>query len=391
MGLRCPSECTQGTICGLVLQKEAEEKQQALLQNYTDLRQVFLNCKSRIQLVMQQGKPLSVPYPDGKYLLQLPADPREASLGLRQAAFPPCGSNLVAPQCDLEKLKEVVAKIPYRSKNVSAMLAQGFGKENVSPSFQMATQAAMVAANVLMASGIGARFGQPEPTTVSIIPPKPKPLQKLLSRASSGSMESAASSTLLALQDAPQVSSEVSLVSATGTAAVNDTHEVAHEAAPDKAGEAQPPAATDAQMESEKPKMSEATLPKPPSAECIANGQQNEVEQVSLKESLARMAQARAAVGKPAVMKRPASHSANVSKSKGSQVTKVSKTSKQKTSVKKRPASSKVKGNNTPQCLSKTQLLRKVSAADKKRFRDGCSRCRYSALCTLSCRQKRGY
>lgn len=60
LGLRCPSETTQGTICAVVMLRETADKAQGLLENFVDLRRAFLNCKGRSQQVLHQRKSLAV-------------------------------------------------------------------------------------------------------------------------------------------------------------------------------------------------------------------------------------------------------------------------------------------------------------------------------------------
>lgn len=126
LGLRCPSETTQGTICAVVMLRETADKVQGLLENFVDLRTAFLNCKGRIQQVMHQRKSLAAQIPDDKYLLQLPPDPRMAPDAVRSKAFPPDGTIITLPRCDMDKVRLIATQIPYRSRNASSTASLPF-------------------------------------------------------------------------------------------------------------------------------------------------------------------------------------------------------------------------------------------------------------------------
>ena len=304
LGLRCPSETTQGTVCAVILLlRETPAKVQALLENSMDLRMCFLNCKGRIQQVLHQRKSLGVPVPDDKYLLQLPADPGAATVALKRKAFPPDGDLIVPPRCDMDRLRLIVAQIPYRSRNQSAA-ALPFQSQVL-----QAHQAALMAAS-FMANGFGSGFGMGQTSpTLTVIPRRRRPLEDLLSRSTSSASVAAdpaqpSSSPPLALEDLPrQEAVPPQAQSAQGglepSAAAVPVQNPAH-----TPGQGQQPsaAAMPVQNPAQTPGEGHPRGPENCTMERTSSTMMPRAS-VPLQESLARMASARAAEGKPGLVK----------------------------------------------------------------------------------------
>lgn len=193
MGLRCPSELTQALFTAMVVLKQPEEKQRALQAGGPDLRSLFLNVKGRVHSLLSRMRGASLhPLPDDEYLSSLPADPAQASEALRRVAFPPDGQPVPSKWC-LVDLQPLASKVPLRSTNKSA--SSNMGLESSCQTQMMAAQAMMMW-NAAMHMAAGA---QRKEVPVTLLPPRPTPLENLLSRA--GSNTSLPESAPLALED----------------------------------------------------------------------------------------------------------------------------------------------------------------------------------------------
>lgn len=376
LGLRCPSETTQGTICAVILLRETPAKVQAMLENFMELRTAFLNCKGRIQQVIQQRRAVAAQFPGGNYLLQLPADPRMASDEVRRKAFPPDGALIVPPRCDMDRVRLIVTQIPYRSRNHTATVLP------MQHHVLQAHQAALMAAQ-FMANGGGAGFANTCPT-LTLFPPKRKPLDDLLSRASSGSLGE--TSVRLALADAPGQQEQPSVAQPVQDNVAPPEASVP-EQNPVQAASAQP--VEEAPGEEHRPEPDHSN--KQPAAMDVGRA-----APVPLEHSLARMAAARAAEGKaglvtPGTAKKPAGKKSLPKPKASLKKPSVSPAMTSKNNDKKKAKAITTSMTRVAKAELKKNILKSVPPALKKRFSNGCSKCRNVQLCTVSCWRMRGF
>lgn len=129
---------------------------------------------------------------------------------------------------------------------------------------------------------------------------------------------------------------------------------------------------------------------------------------ISLAESVEKMKEARVKLKEGSnqshgpVMKKPAKGPSNPkSKSLGSLASKCATQPPKKPKqgfgqgVMKRPsiakAASNHKAKNDERKRLREEIIAKLDAPTRKKFKDGCAKCRWRKLCTLSCWQYRGY
>ena len=190
MGLRCPHELTQGTLCGLLvctmeaLQKEKHKEPLAL-------RAFFLTVKSRV--ATRLGKYRKIAQPEGcDYMTVLPSNRDELPAGYQQL-----GLEFSEPKVPLSEILSVANDIVYRKNGKSL---QVFPVPN-DPMQALQGFMAMPWVAGLMASF--RQMSQPE-IPVHMLPKPKSAVQSLLDRANSGTpaVASAAQPAVpLALED----------------------------------------------------------------------------------------------------------------------------------------------------------------------------------------------
>ena len=108
-------------VVACLLKKEPEHRLEALHNNGPELRNVFLNVKSRLQTYLQRrrnGRPALVP--NDVVVPTLFSDPMNSSVQFRAAAFPPNGQPVAPLPWTMLELQTLASRVPCRSTNRSA-------------------------------------------------------------------------------------------------------------------------------------------------------------------------------------------------------------------------------------------------------------------------------
>ena len=181
LGLRCPHELTQGTLCGLLVCTMDDEEKEKHKQP-TTLRAFFLTVKSRVSSRLSKFRHVQLP---ADYMTVLPSCSDELPAAYRQEFSP--------PKVPLADILSVANDIVYR-KNGKLLQA----KQIVPDPLQTLLSMPFVAG--LMASFQQMSMSQPELPLHMISKPK-HAVQSLLDRASPSCP--APAPTALALEDKP--------------------------------------------------------------------------------------------------------------------------------------------------------------------------------------------
>lgn len=148
--------------------------------------------------------------------------------------------------------------------------------------------------------------------------------------------------------------------------------------------------------------VSEGQVDKP--AETLTGAQKNENNRVSLSQSLEKLQIARIKVKEgsktmeaprsPLVLRKPAASRITTSQVRRKPA---AAETKSKSILKKKPATSSVKVDDKKTMSSNERnrlrdaILASLDLKTKRKYKDGCAKCRKRPLCTLSCWQARGY
>lgn len=365
MGLRCPNELTQGTLCGLLVCSMVQEEREKHA-NPAALRGFFLTVKSRMQTLLAKYRRESLPQ-QCEYLTVLPSSPGELPLAYQQL-----GLEFAEPRIPLAQILSVANDIVYR-KNGKALQSQVAMCDDPLQ-FMQSLLALPWVAGLLSTFRPGQAAGEIPLQMLS----KPKSALGML-------MDRAAPSTSPAAAAPPAT---LALPAAAPSAAL---------ALEDK----KPADQQLVQSPVPEPKV-EAAIPQPaepqapPSNGCKMN----------LAESMERLraaAQPKLAdnddqptLKKPSAsvrMKRPGSKAGSAptaSKAmKKSQGKKPDLSKSTKLTMKTMKA--KAKATGMKMSALKTRILKQVPKHLKQKFEHGCSTCRWASFCTPSCWAKRGY
>ena len=397
LGLRAPSENTQAMVLSLLNLREPEERRRT---DSASLRTAYLNVKGHLQSMLQRSKAAASAPPNGVSLISLPADPMDTSVAFREVAFG--RDEIVPPALSIDTLQEICRTVPLRSTNASAktsvMPPETANPLGVSAQFALGVQ---IASQFLMGNMQGVMPGQQVP--ISILPPRPRPLDNLLQRADREAQEEAVAGArqpeqrgALALQDAPRP-----------LPPSDSPPDVAASASSGNQGSAALPAPSEQREENREEPTPPNQVLGPLSRQDSLKGEQP--VKVSLQESLARLHEARqpASTEKPAKgMKRPVSKQA-VSKSikkKPAAADSLAPKAKPKSKKKAAPKSlgkgktKAVKDASTGKTKAeklqeKLKVLDNMGVSKKLRstWAKGCARCRNAPYCTLSCWKNRGF
>lgn len=405
LGLRAPSEPTQAMLAGTCIlcdgQQGVKPGSSSSLEPHK-LRSLFLNVKSEVRVRMAKAKAGQVPLPGGEYVVKLPPNPEDAPKALQEVAFQ--GSKPEQPPFSLFDISNIAREIKLRSpkgqSSTSSMACpdgQAFWHsfQSLLAMAQHLTQPqrecnlsfvqnkpARALENLLHRAEPQAQLALPAPAQAMTVNPGNVEKQQIFEACALSNTAESERSPLLALPPAPLL-------------------------------DVQPKPAVE--EDSQEVKLAAATVP-----EKVNDLPQGGPNTVSLSDSMAKLQQARAkAKGSSAadmdlpVMKRPAakvpdgpqvpvdqkppsrdpkSHRLQNTKAKmGSKVGSASLKNQKKT-VSKAVAKKKVK-TISPQdkCRLRDQILSKLDLKTKKRFANGCSKCRQRPLCTLSCWKARGF
>lgn len=406
LGLRAPNESTQGMVTAMLVMKESEERQRNLRGNPGNLRTMYLNVKGQMQVALQQRKTLGTALPDNMFLQVLPADPRDASQSIRSIAYHP-DDFIVPPRCSVQELRELSASIPYRSTNRSA---QAMCPALPPQQLLMAAGQAMMVGLSMSAGMLGSNLGNAGSGVVTMVPPKAQPLHRLLGQAVGAAQASPAP---LALEDMPRAATaavppvpvkapppdapaSASLTLTNGSAEHVHVDGAEHVANPGQAETGAQPLPVDAEQSHENVD--------PPASLDTGNAVKTHGKKTGLAESLDRISKARGTgnqhpLKRPAAAGQPSSSTSKPSSSTSSSCMKrpggkVSNTKvKGNSTVMKRPGSNKkgMSQDRIKKAEMKAKILAKISPSLKKKYKQGCSTCRYVANCTLSCWLKRGW
>ena len=422
-GMRSPSEHTQAMMSALCIMRDTQDDPSKTKQipDAMKLRSIYLSVKARVHTSMFKAKQDDVSLPGGKFLTTLPANPVEAPPEVIEKAFPNGLETNQAP-FNVMDMANIAREISLRSTNnkVSSKIAMP-----TPDGFWSTFQAVCVG---MMAQHLG-RQNSHEECKLLLNQPRSKGLGALLDRVEDNGFQRPAVAPQLALP-APQLALPAPAVAASPSAAppLATCHR------PDLAQTSSQISITCLAAQEKAPACVDA-LPVPqgtadkqpsrePSRESVEEGMQSpEVQEkvndqpacnqsISLQQSVQKMLEARGKVkdgsGKchAVVMKRP---------SKGPSTPKPQQTaSSSKAPTKKRQAVLKKPARATPpskgkaqssQCKAKTKtdvsaeerkrlrnaIIASLDLPTKKKFKDGCAKCRYRSLCTLSCWQYRGY
>ena len=390
LGLRYPSEVTMSMVFVLVNYKDAEMWKH----NASCLYSEFSNVKSEFKLMLQRCKDLSNVVL-GPYMLDLPNSFHELNASVQERVFasqPPADPGLSA-----EYLQHLHRKIPLRKTN--RQVSSSMNAFQSQPDWMFALMNALEGnkkvqpkQSIVLANGetlpLVASEGAASATADLMIVAKDQakqaqciPSKTLLAPSESQSSESQ-SSQMPALPDLPPAAMPLALPPAPLAEDVvpKDTSTLQLSAeAPEPPATAQP----------------SETIPVAAPAVKQSNSTFDKV-MVQLKNSLEDRKNAKNQAEK-AVLDGPKALAKAKAKAKTS---KNSKGPKPKPAshkaVKPKPKAGKPKAVKTmadkPKASKpKAVLSREIPASLKRKFAEGCSRCRYRAGCTPSCWRNRGY
>lgn len=398
LGLRSPSEQTQAMLAALCVLRDLRDDSSSSKQipDAMKLRSIFLNVKARVHTSMFKAKQDGDQMLPHGHLVALPANPKDAPAGLLSLAFPDgYESESDSAPFSLMDLANVAREISLRSTN--SKVVNNKGPQLHSPeAFWASTQSAWM---MMMQ-----QWGKPpsEECRLTMTRQPGKALGALLDRAEG---KGTTQQPQLALPAPPLPASK----------------DVLPEKPPASADPPLPcPALCDrpSSQPLESVPTSEA-LPSKPS--CAPEGlptsqvQDEKVNDmaphnrgISLAESVEKMKEARVKLKEGSnqshgpVMKKPAKGPSNPkSKSLGSLASKCATQPPKKPKqgfgqgVMKRPsiakAASNHKAKNDERKRLREEIIAKLDVPTRKKFKDGCAKCRWRKLCTLSCWQYRGY
>ena len=385
LGLRYPSEVTMSMVFVLVNYKDTEMWKH----NASCLYSEFSNVKSEFKLMLQRCKDL----PNvllGPYMLDLPNSFHELNARVQERVFasqPPAD-----PGLSVEYLQHLHRKIPLRKNN--RQVSSSMNAFQSQPDWMFALMNALEGnkrvqpkQSIVLANGetlpLVASEGAASATADLMIVAKDqaKQAQCIPSKALLAPSESQ-SSQMPALPDLPPAAMPLALPPAPLAEDVvpKDT------STPQQSAEAPKPPATAQPCE---------TMPVVAPAVAQGNSTFDKV-MVKLKNSLEDRKNAKNQAEK-AVSDGPKALAKAKAKAKTS---KNSKGPKPKPAshkaVKPKPKAGKPKAVKTmadkPKASKpKAELCREIPASLKRKFAEGCSRCRYRAGCTRSCWRDRGY
>eukprot|EP00435_Cladocopium_sp_Y103_P041124 s697_g11.t1 len=346
LGLRCPNELTQGTLCGLLVCTMSQEERRKYETPHA-LRSYFLTCKSRIST--RTGKYRKVPLPgNGELMTLLPSDRSQLP-----AAYQSLGLEFEEPRIPLASVFHIAREIVYR-KNGKALQLQ--------PQLEPKEPAQMMQAffSGLMAMGNMAAGAAIMPD----LAPKPQsPLTLLLTKAQNTTQSP------LALP-APAVELTSSQPEVSSVAQPKEIRAIEDEKKPDE------------------------TPPAVPATEV-------QVPDVTLEQSIERLRQAGLknspeTDGDAAApsLKRPASSISTMKRPACKQGSKMTSSLKVASSSKVLPMKNKKSKAKADPVESRSErkkrILQSVPPKIREKWKGGCPTC--SALyCTPSCWVKRGY
>eukprot|EP00435_Cladocopium_sp_Y103_P003964 s2915_g1.t1 len=345
LGLRCPNELTQGTLCGLLVRTMSEEERRKYEAPHA-LRTYFLTCKSRIST--RTGKYRKVPVPgNGELMTLLPSDRSQLP-----AAYQSLGLEFEEPRIVMAGVFHIAREIVYR-KNGKALQLQP-QLEPKDPVQMMHTFFAGLMAMGNMAAGAAMH-------PADLAPKAQSPLTLLLTKAQN------TTPSPLALP-APPVELTPSQPKVSSVAQPAEIRAIEDEKKPDETQPGVP--------------VTEVQVPD------VTQAKQDETAPVTLAESIERLRQAGlknspdAQGDAPLVgLKRPASSMSNMKRPACKQG------SKMKSSLKVEKSKAKAESSSE----RKKRILKSVPPKIREKYKGGCSSCRHVAYCTPSCWVKRGY
>lgn len=384
LGLKNPSEFTQAVFTCLLIVRDEKQKRDC-----HSLRLAYLNCKSQLQSKMSKF-PRSQPDPLVPVALRplaLPADPNEVTADFRAAAFRPDGVP-VEPMLSVDEILRLAGEVNLRSNNASTRSVVAAAPLTVDQLQMQLMQQQQMNWQLMQMQMLQQRSPRSKDANVTLLPPKEKPFEAMLSRAlTKSSGASAASSSRLCLEDQKGQSAP--------SAAVPSRLE-ASEVVPFSGAALEAPETKVEEDQSQK--LEEAAKPLKDET-LLATPKQKGQPSVSLAASMARLQNARAdgAVtsaaeesAQPAsTKKRPASAAARVKLAAKKAKPMTPRDFPASSSVLKKPASALKRPAGSKDAERKA-LLAKIPAAVRKQFANGCSKCRYTN-CTPSCWRGRGY
>ena len=349
LGLRCPNELTQGTLCGLLVftMSEAEKEQK---QSAHNLRAFFLTVKSRMQSVLAKYRKHPLPA-NCEYLTVLPSSKDELP-----GPYQNLGLEFAEPRVPLAEILKIANDIVYR-KNGKALQSQV--SMCADPTQMMQAFMTMPWVSALLAAVRDHRGGGEIPLQMTS---KPKPaVQTLLDHAAS------------------QISPEASASIPTALPALEDKKPV------DKLEQSAAPLTS----QEEAPQSQQLTSSSSPMGlqESMNRLKAASQCQVPAQDTTKRTPSNRNANKRPPCMKRPASSSSAQKRPASSTAGNAMKTLKVNKPAKKKPS-----GKTTVKMSAlKARILKLVSRSLKDQYKKGCPTCRHVPFCTPSCWAKRGF
>lgn len=394
LGLRAPSEPTQAMIAatGILCDRSISKPQQL---GEHKLRSFFLNVKSQVRLCMSKAKSCKKDLPGGEFLLSLPPNPNDAPEAVQKVAFD--GEAMQPPPHSLMDISNLARQIKMRHvKGVPETSCV-----NPDSTFWSSFQSLLMVAQHLVKP-------THEECNLTMLGGRPqKALETLLQR----SENQPKPAPPLALEDRRQPSPACLALPAPPTEPRKVDPETAFAQPVSQPLPSLQPAESQGHLE--KPAMnqiaqhamgpvSEGQVDKP--AETLTGAQKNENNRVSLSQSLEKLQIARIKVKEgsktmeaprsPLVLRKPAASRITTSQVRRKPA---AAETKSKSILKKKPATSSVKVDDKKTMSSNERnrlrdaILASLDLKTKRKYKDGCAKCRKRPLCTLSCWQARGY